>query len=268
MTEPLRLWSVTTLLKLGLGLSDALMGWAVKTTANFAIDNLDILTTLSQRDREAAVKLLTDARWASSKQASARGTDLHKAAEQLALGQQPEVEPHIQPYLDQYVRFLEEHQPEFVLAEAPVYAPNRGGYAGTLDAVIRIGGKTVVADIKTTPHAPDSGRSRPPYEESALQLCAYKRAEVVGLLAERRMVGGRRYYAFNPDDPHHEPMPETNGAVVITISPFDYAVTPVRTDDSVWNAWRHVVECARWRVETSRDVFGPQISPPAAVVHA
>jgi hypothetical protein len=259
VSEPLRLWSVTTLIKLGLGTSEALVNWAVRTTAEYAVDQREAWVPLANSDRDGALELLAKSRYRSSGKAAARGTDLHKAAEQLALGQEPDVEDHILPYLEQYRRFLKEHQPEFLLAEAPVYAP-RFGYAGTLDAVIKLGDTTVVADLKTTPHGPDSGRSRPPYEESALQLCAYKNAEVVGLLAERRMVGGKRYYSFSPDAPH-EPMPATDGAVVITVSPYDYAVTPVRVDDAVFKAFRHVMECARWRVETGRNVFGPQIAP-------
>jgi hypothetical protein len=260
LSETLRLWSVTTLLKLGLGTSDALVNWAVNTTAEAAFDRFKILSQfVEDGDREGAVKWLKDQRWQKSGKAAARGTDVHKAAEAFALGQTPEVEDHILPYVEQYRRFLDEHSPEFLLSEAPVYAPNRGGYAGTLDAIMRLDGKTVVADLKTTPHGPDSGRSRPPFEESALQLVAYRNAELVGLLSEQRYSGGKRYYVFD-EKGRHELLPETDGAVVITVSPFDYVVTPVKTDEEVWRAFRHVVECARWRVETSRNVFGPPIS--------
>jgi hypothetical protein len=150
------------------------------------------------------------------------------------------------------------------MAEAPVYAPSpqRGGYAGTLDAVLRIGGQVVVADIKTTPHAPDSGRSRPPYPEASLQAVAYKNAEVVGLLSEQRYASGKRYYVYR-DDAEHAPMPATDGAICIVVSPFDYMVVPLRTDEVVWLAFRHVMECARWQVETSKTVIGPPIRPKA-----
>lgn len=258
--EPVRLWSVTTLLKLGLGTSDALVNWAVNTTCEAAYDRFAILKQfVEDDDRGGAIDWLKRQRYQKSGTAAARGTDLHKAAEQLALGQAPQIEPENQGYLDQYMRFLEEHQPEFLLAEAPVYAPTTGGYAGTLDAIMVLGGKRVVADVKTTPHAPDSGRSRPPYPETALQLCLYRRAEFVGILSEQRYNGGKRYYLFDADA-HHEPFPETDGAVVITVSPFDYFVTPVRTDEEVFSAARHVIEAARWQVETSRTVFGPPIT--------
>lgn len=261
MSEPLRLWSVTTLQKLGLGTSDALVNWAVRTTAEYAVDNNDVITPLAKRDRPAAIKLLADARWASSSKAAARGTDLHKAAEALALGDQPQVEDHILPYLEQYQRFLTDFQPAFLMAEAPVYNPTVG-YAGTCDGILELDGKRLLVDIKTTAHAPDSGKSRPPYPEVALQMTAYRHAEWVGLMSEMRYASGKRYYLYNPDAAH-EPMPDTDGALCIVVSPYDYMVVPVRTDDEVWRHFRHVMENARWQVSVSRNVFGPPIGAPA-----
>jgi len=255
-----RLWSVTTLIKLGLGTSDPLVNWAVNTTAGAAYDRHRMLMQfVEDNDRQGAVEWLRNQRWQKSGQAAARGIDLHRAAEKLALGQQPEVEKHNLPYLEQYRRFLEDFSPEFLMAEAPVYN-TKLGYAGTLDAVLKLDGEPLVADIKTTPHAPDSDRSRPPYPEVALQLVGYRRAELVGLLSEMRYQGGKRYYMFNPDG-SHEPMPETAGAVCIVVSPFDYTVTPMRTDEVVWRYFKHVRECARWTVEGSKLVIGPQLAP-------
>ncbi len=260
MTEPLRLWSVTTLLRLGLGTSDPLVSWAVRTTAEAAIDKRSILDAmLKEDDRAGAIKYLTDARWNATGKAMARGTDLHKAAEARALGQKPDIAPENAPLLEQYDNFLAAFQPEFVMAEAPVYNP-QAGYAGTLDAIVRIDGKLVVCDIKTTAHGKDSEKMRPPYPEAPLQLAAYRHATELGLLAERRYVSGKRYYVYETQA-HHETMPETDGAVCIVISPDDYMVVPVRTDESVYGFFRHVVEAARWQVSASKEAFGPPITP-------
>lgn len=268
MSETIRLWSVTTLIKLGLGTSDALVNWAVNTTAEAAYDRHKILAQfVEDQDRAGAVKWLKDQRWQKSGSAAARGTEVHRAAEALAIGEAPpEVSPEVVPYIDQYLAFLRDHEPEFLLAEAPVYNLTHG-YAGTLDAVLRIAGKTVVADIKTTPHGPHSERMRPPYPEAALQLTAYRRAEHVGILAEQRYSSGKRYYLFDPAA-QHESMPKTDGAVCVVVSPEDYMVVPVRTDDQVWRHFRHVTECARWQVDVSRDVFGPAIAPTVREVVA
>jgi len=264
VSDPKKLWSVTTLIKQGLGTSEPLCNWIARTTAETAVHSrATVAQMLKDEGPAAAVEWLRGARYRSSGKAKARGTELHSAAEALALGQPvQQVDTAILPYVEQYRRFLTEHEPAFLLAEAPVYSLTYN-YAGTLDAVIELGGQRLVADIKTTDKLPDA-QSRPPYPEAALQLCAYRRAELVGLLAERRYSSGKRYYQFDPDG-HHEPMLETDGAVVITISPVDYYVTPVRTDDEIFETFLYVRECARWTLDTSQRVFGPQITPPARV---
>ncbi len=259
--EQVKLWSVTTLIKLGLGTSDALVNWAVRTTAEYAVDHRAGWAPLATSDHDAAVRVLTEARWTKSGKAAARGTDVHRAAEQLALGAVPEIDDITRPYVEQYVRFLETHQPEFVMAEAPVYALDES-YAGTSDGVMRLGGRQLIFDIKTT-DKPLDARSRPPYPEVALQLVAYAHASEVGVLAEQRMAGGKRYYVYNADSTH-EPMPEIEGAVAIVVSPYDCRVLPIRIDAEVHRAFRHVKENARWQLDISRRVIGPEITAAAA----
>ena len=266
LTEPLKFWSVTTLIKLGMGTSDALVNWAVNTTADYALDNLGVLAPLVGEDRAGAKELVTRARYRSSGKAAARGSELHAAAEKMALGVAPEVSEEIVPYAEQYLRFLNERGPEFLLSEAPVYNVSKF-YAGTLDGVMKLDGQRVVFDIKTTNVLPgtltDSGRpkSRPPYPEVALQLCAYRRAEEVGVLKEQRYASGSRYYLYDPDVEHAK-MPETDGAVCIVICPTAYEVVPVRTDDEVFRAFLAARECARFNVDVSKRVFGPPLGAP------
>lgn len=262
MADMLNLYSATSLIKLGLGTSEPLVHWAVRTTAEAAYDKPAILQAFrDDNDRDGAVKWLADQRWQTSGKAAARGTDLHKAAEALALGHEPDVEEQILPYVEQYREFLETFRPEFVMSEAPVYSPTYG-YAGTCDGIMILDGKQLVFDLKTTAHAPDSGRSRPPFPEVALQLCLYQRAELVGLLPEQRYASGKRYYVYNPDEAH-EPMPETDGAICIVVSPYDFQVVPVRTDEEIWRHCRHLIENARWQLHVSRNVFGPPITARA-----
>ena len=262
MSEPLKLWSVTTLLKMGMGTSDPLVNWAVRATNTYALENMDVVGPLYNRDPEAAIKMVGQSRYQKTGKAMARGTELHKAAEQLALGVTPtEVDVDALPYVEQFKRFLEDHAPVFEMAEAPVYNFSRF-YAGTLDGIVVIDGQRLVVDYKTTDKAPDSGKSRPPYPEVALQLAAYRRAEVVGVLSEQRYASGKRYYVADPEA-EHEPMPETDGAVCMVVSPFDYQLVPVRTDDEVFRCFIAARECARFSVDVSKRVFGPQITTKA-----
>jgi hypothetical protein len=258
---------VTTLIKDALGTSKGLVEHNKRVVAGICFDRIKMLQQfVEDGDRDGAIKWALDKYWDDLGSAAARGSDVHRAAEQFALGVVPEVEEHILPYVEQYRRFLEDFAPTFLMAEAPVY--NRTfSYAGTLDGIAVIDGKTVVVDMKTTAHGPDSGRNRPPFPEVALQLTLYRHAELVGLLADRKEVFYRRYYEFN-EQAQHEPMPETEGGVCIVISPEDYLVVPVDTSERMWKAARHVLQVARFQNETSKAVFGPPIAAPAKEVAA
>lgn len=260
--EGLRLWSVTTLISEGLGKSDALIGWAARVTAQRAYDRHSILDAyVEDGDRDGAVKWLTDARWETSGKAADRGTTVHGLLEQYALGNTPDVPDDMAGYDEQVRRFLDDHAPAFIAAEAPVYNLTHR-YAGTLDAIVELHGRTVILDCKTTDKLPDA-RSRPPYPEVALQMAAYSRAELLGVSpATMRTFNRRRYYVYDPGLAY-EPIPELDGGFALVVSPVDYQLVPVRIDDEVWLAFGHVRECARWRLDVSRRVLGPHVTPPA-----
>jgi hypothetical protein len=267
-----RHWSVTTLVKEGLGTPDSLVVHGKREIAGVCFNRYEMLGAfVRDRDRRGAKNWAIDKYWEDLNRAASRGTDLHNIAEQYALGVEPKVAPEIQPYADQLLLFLEQYRPKFLMAEAPVYNPTFG-YAGTCDGVVELGGSTVLLDYKTTAWGPnavdeDTGRpkSRPPYTEVALQCVAYRRAELVGLLAEQRYADhGQRYYVYDPEA-HHEPMPATEGAVCVVVSPEDFLVVPIDTSERVWRAFRVVMEAARWRVETSKAVIGVPMSPPVEV---
>ena len=255
-------YSVTSLIKLGLGTSGPLVHWNAKMPAETAYDKFKTLAAFREdNDRDGAVKWLMDSRWKKSGDAAARGTDVHTAAEALALVQTPEVEDHILPYVEQYRAWLDRFVPAFVMSEAAVYNP-RYRYAGTCDGVMDVQGRRVIFDLKTTDRGPETERMRPPYSEIALQLCAYARAELVGVLAERVETQRGRYYVYNPAN-QHEPMPAVDGALAIVISPSDCRAIPVRIDDDVWRAFGAARAAAMWQTETSKTVFGPEITATA-----
>lgn len=269
MTEPQRLWSVTTLIGAG-SPKEALIGWAARVTAERAYDKLATLSAMREDgDRQAAVKWLTDARWESSKSAALRGTSVHGIIEAYALGKTPDVPAEVEPWHQQILRFLDDHQPTFEASEAPVYNLTLG-YAGTMDMILNIGGRRVIVDAKTTDKGPEA-RSRPPYDEVALQLAAYSRAEqvVVGTSPDalQRSHGGRRYYVYDESFTYH-PMPEVDGALALIVSPVDYLLVPVSIDDEVWRAFLAVREVARWKLDVSRRVFGPNVTATASEVAA
>lgn len=258
--ELLRLWSVTTLIDMALGMGPGLVNWIVGQVAGAAIDKrATVEAMLRESGRDEAVKWLSDQRWAKSEKAKVRGTDVHAAAEAIALGIEPVIVPGTEPYVEQLSRWLKRWQPEYLLAECPVYNVERR-YAGTSDGVMRLPGydRPLIFDYKTTDKGPDA-KSRPPYPEVALQLAAYARAPELGLMSEQRYDKGRRYYLYDPTQ-HHEPMPEIGGAICIVISPVDCFAVPVRIDDEVWRMFLHAQAVARFRSETSSRLFGGVLS--------
>jgi hypothetical protein len=268
-----RHWSVTTLIKEGLGTPEALVVHGKREIAGVCFNRYEMLGAFKRdNDRRGAKNWAIDKYWEDLNRAAARGRDLHTVAEKWALGVEPKVAPEIRPYADQYLRFLEQYRPKFLMAEAPVYNPTFG-YAGTCDGVVELAGSTVLFDIKTTAWGPndvdpDTGnrKSRPPYTEVALQCVAYRRAEIVGLMSEERFTDkSQRYYVYDPEA-HHEPMPETEGAVCVVVSPEDFLVVPIDTSERVWRAFRVAMEAARWRVETSKAVIGVPMEPPVEVL--
>lgn len=266
MTDPRRLWSVTTLIGAGTP-KEALIGWAARVTAERAYDKARILNEFRQdNDRDGAVKWLTDARWEKSGSAALRGTNVHSIIEAYALGQKPDVADELEPWHQQIRRFLDDHQPVFEAAESPVYNLDLS-YAGTMDMILNVGGVRCIVDAKTTDKTPDA-RSRPPYGEVALQLAAYSRATLVGVSpAVMRTHSGRRYYEYDPEL-EYAPMPEIQGAFALVISPVDYQFVPTRLDDEVWRAFLAVREVARWNLDVSKRVFGPNVSPAPREVAA
>lgn len=267
MSEPIRLWSVTSIEKQALGMGPGLVKHKQKTTAGIAYDRIKMLNQfVEDGDRDGAVDWLLAQEWAGLNRASARGTDLHTAAEALALGKEPTIEEQHRPYLDQFLAFLNDFAPEYVMSEAPVYHL-AAGYAGTCDGIVVIDGQRLLFDIKTTQWSKASGKSRPPFHEHILQIAAYRHAELVGLLGERVETHRGRYYTFRPEA-HTEPMPETDGAACLVISPHDYELLPVRSDAEVFRFFRHVTEIARWTLEVAPAAVGPAITPKEREVAA
>ncbi|QEU11984.1 hypothetical protein [Dermabacter vaginalis] len=114
--------------------------------------------------------------------------------------------------LDGFAGFLEDFQPEFVEIEQTVV--NRTvGYAGTTDAIVKIGNTLLTGDIKT------SKKVRGDY---ALQGVAVMRAE--NLL---------------DNDGTLREMPELTGAFIIHLPETGgYSAVPLRTSDAEWETFK------------------------------
>lgn len=104
-------------------------------------------------------------------QAKRRGTAVHELCEQIDCGIDPEeldIEPELVGYVNAYLAFLRDWQPEWEWVEMPVHTDS---YAGRADRIGKIDGQSAIVDIKTT-----SSMDRLSKLTLLLQLHAYRLA--------------------------------------------------------------------------------------------
>lgn len=169
-----------------------LVGWAAKVTARAAVDDHTIVAAmLAKGDERAAIDHLKGARYREMGTKADRGTIVHGALEAYLAGK-PMNKETVEEQLKEarvplnmwrstaamiagLMDFLYDHEPEVYWSESTVYSRTHG-YAGTADLIarMRVGDSLVpvVLDVKT---------SKSIYDETALQLIAYARADFVGL---------------------------------------------------------------------------------------
>ncbi len=224
--------SVTTILS-ALG-KPWLGAWAAKMVAEYAYDFRSEWESLP---KVRAIRLLKGAPWDKRDAAGDLGTAVHDAIEAAVLGQTPpEYAADVAARMAHWDRFLADYRPTFLASEAAVFS-RKHRYAGTLDGIAKIGDETLLIDVKT---------SKDVYPEYALQLAAYRHAEFLGL----------------PDGTEAE-IPATDGAAVLHITPDDYRLIRLRTDEEVFRTFLYIAQAHRWQKETSKTaVLDPVPLPP------
>lgn len=249
-----RYYSVTTIIDNGIP-KPALMGWAVKMTALYAIQNLDILRAHIAKDLDEAgklppfsekdgkptsegaleaYKLLWNSRYTSKERAAQLGSRIHEAIESYVLDRPaPQWSDDVAPYLENAVRFLTDFGVLVEMTEASVFNRTQK-YAGTLDMIATINGQRWLIDFKT-----GSGV----YPETALQMSAYAHAEFIG----------------KPDRTEH-PMPEIDRAAIVHLRADGYRFIPVRIDEEVFSHFLYAREVFRWSEFTSKEVVGEPLT--------
>lgn len=169
-----------------------LIGWAAKMAAECAVEDHDIIAAmLAKGNKKGALDYIKQARYRDSGGKADRGTIVHAAIESYVDGK-PVDKDAVQQQLEEknvpeklwkatfkmiegVQEFLYDFEPEVFWSEATVYSREHQ-YAGTADMIckLRIGDSVLPAilDIKT---------GKAVYNETAMQLTAYARADFVGL---------------------------------------------------------------------------------------
>jgi len=226
--------SVTTILKV-VDKSGPLVGWAKRITAEAAVrHSTELPGWVTTFGEDGAVSMLTKAASVIRDKAANAGSDVHSFAEAIARGKPVEVPEELAPYVASYRTWLDQFQPEFLAAEEMVYSHH--GYAGTLDAIVRIAGETWCLDYKT---------SKGVYAETALQLAAYGAADFIG----------------RPGDPIHYAIPAIDQYGVVHIRPEGAELVPYDVSGA-FDAFLAAKRLTDWR---SGSVVGAPVGP--ALLH-
>ena len=149
-------------------------------THRYTVDGEEV-PSVSELIRFITRELYTDTPQYFMEGAAARGTLVHKATESLDEFGKVECEDDIAPYIQAYVSFLKDCQPNWEKIEWPICNGIR--YAGTVDRYGELDGKKVVLDIKTTQSI--SGMHKLLY---GAQLTLYKMAVELEHPVEQLMV--------------------------------------------------------------------------------
>lgn len=227
--------------------------WNAKMVAELAVDSLDFIKQMAERDRQGAVDYLKGAARRYTKIRADVGSDAHDLFERMIRGESTgSIHPDLRPYHQHFSEFLDIVQPELVRAEDVAWSDEHQ-YAGSFDAMLRLklddNGKPdphgdsalVVADWKT---------SKSTYPDVALQMSAYAHADRI----------------ISPSG-ESEPMPEFDGACVLHITPDAWEFKPVRIDrDDVFGHFLHLRETFKWDREVSKTVLGSPIAGSSAAL--
>jgi hypothetical protein len=202
----------------------ALVDWAGRVTAEYAVDHWDDLAAEPPSSR---LNTLTRARYAASSSAALRGTQIHTLGEAVSHGREVDAGDH-QSEVEAYARFLDRWGVTMIATETPV-AHTAYRYAGTADGWATFdrgpfAGARVLLDIKT---------GRGVYDETALQLTAYRYADL-----------------WQPDGAESEgPLPPVDAVAVAHILTDAVELLPVEADDKQFRQFRYLMETTRWMDE-------------------
>ena len=214
-----------------------LQAWAAKMVAEFAVDNFGAYSSMVMNgQRQAAIDVLKGAPRRYTTERADIGTEAHDLFERIALGEDiGQVHPDMAPYVEHFNQFVADFSPTFLMNEETVWSDEHR-YAGSFDAIAEIGGETVVLDYKT---------SKSVYEETALQLAAYRFAD----------------HVIRPDGAK-VPLPEVDGGAVVHVTAEGYSVVPMRVD---YDVFQHFLALRygpfEWNADTKKTVKGKKLAP-------
>lgn len=203
-----------------------LTGWAAGMAAAYAVSEWDSLTEMLPAGR---VQVIKEAHERYRDKSAELGTAVHAAIEAWIKGEPHSPEKAVEPYMNSFTNFMMDKRPEFIASEVTIWS-RMWDYAGTADAIARIGELNWLIDYKT-------GKSL--HDEVGLQLSALAHGDFI----------------ITPEG-KELPMPEIYGLAAVHIRPRSWKFTPVGRDRENFAAFLAARELFRWSQETAPYVLG------------
>lgn len=227
--------------------------WSAKMAAELAVDSIDILPAMVERDRDGAVNYLKGAATNYTKSRADVGSRCHDMFERMIRGENiGRVHPDLEPYRRNFEQFLAMVNPELVSAEDIMWS-DQHEYAGSSDAIFRIwldennrvdptrrrGVPVLVLD--------DWKTSKDLHAEVALQLSAYANADRI----------------VKPDG-SSQPMPEIEMGAALHITENTWEFRPIDIGPDVFEVFLALRRVFEWDREGQRDVIGKALASGGA----
>jgi hypothetical protein len=220
--------------------------WSAKMAAELAVDSIDYLKEMAERDRDGAVSFVKGAAQRYTKTRAEIGSQAHDLFERMIRGEYiGRVPPDLEPYRRHFAEFIATVNPTLISAEDVMWS-DQHAYAGSSDAILAVrlnernepdpNGEpvTLLCDWKT---------SKDIHAEVALQLSAYANAD--------RLV--------RPDG-GSEPMVNVEGGAVLHITPDGWTFRPVEIGPDVFETFLALRRVFEWDREISKRVIGKPIA--------
>jgi hypothetical protein len=239
----LKVKGVTTTIGDGWPKGEGLTKWAVETTVDYVLDHFDELTTMLPSERR---KVLLNARWAATKKAQARGTQVHTVADRLIHGEEVPIPEGLEGYVQSAVAFLDEWDAIPVAIEFTVWS-DAWKWAGTGDLIADLIDPDDpsrrlrwLIDYKT------KDKDQGVFGETVLQLAAYRAGELM-----------------IDDEGREIDMIQVDRCGVVQLRENGtYKLIPVDVDDNEYRIYQYVQAVGAWKEDIARGLVGEPLSPP------
>lgn len=234
-----------------------LQRWYANEAAKLALDSIDYLQRMSDRDYEGAKRWVAGAAWRYTNDRGKIGSKAHDLFERMMRGQTLRRQhPDLEPYRKNFREFMDTVKPVLVRAEDVAWSDTHE-YAGSFDAWLRL--RVVVLEDGTWVLDPNnlSGQavwvnviadwktSKSIWPSVALQMAAYAFADKI----------------IDPEG-SEEPMPVFDGAVVLHITPDGWSLVPVYAHEmrQAFAWFLHLRSTLDWEREGSRKALGKPLA--------